>query len=82
MVFNMGLRLAAPVVLVLLLVSGTMGVIVKTIPQMNVLVVGFPVKIGVGIMTVGLSLVFFREIVVDLFAGMDDQLSRLLSALG
>ncbi len=80
-IFSLGLRIAAPVVVVLLLVSASMGVIVKTVPQINVLVVGFPIKIAVGLITLGLSLVFFRQIMVQLFVGMNGQLESLLLAI-
>ncbi len=80
-VFSLGLRIAAPVVIVLLLISATMGVIVKTVPQMNVLVVGFPIKIAAGLMTLGLSLVFFREICLAAIGSLGDQLGRVLLAL-
>lgn len=80
-VFSLGLRIAAPVVVVLLLVSASMGVIVKTVPQINVLVVGFPVKIGVGLVTIGLSLVFFKDMAMNMFEGLDDQLARVLLAM-
>lgn len=80
-VFSLGLRISAPVVLVLLMVSASMGIIVKTVPQINVLVVGFPIKIAVGLITLGLSLVFFRTILNSMMAGMDDQLGRLLLAM-
>jgi flagellar biosynthetic protein FliR len=80
-VFETGLRIAAPVVIVLLLISAAMGVVVKTVPQLNVLVVGFPIKIGVGLITLGASLVFFREIVTGMFAAMPDQLARTLATM-
>ncbi len=80
-VFTAGLRIAAPVALVLLLVSASMGVIVKTVPQINVLVVGFPIKIAVGLITLGLSLVFFRDAVTGLLMDLDGQLSRVLTAV-
>ncbi len=80
-VFQVGLRIAAPIIIVLLLVSAAMGVIVKTIPQLNVLVVGFPVKIGVGLVTLGSSLVFFRQVVMGMYAALPDQLARTLSAM-
>ncbi len=80
-VFSLGLQIAAPIVIVLLLVSASMGVIVKTVPQLNVLVVGFPIKIGVGLITVGLSLVFFREITTSVMGGMQGQLADLLQAM-
>lgn len=46
--FVLGLALAAPVVFCLLLVELALAVIAQSLPQMNMLVVGFPVKIVVG----------------------------------
>lgn len=80
-VFVLGLKIASPIVIVLLLVSASFGVIVKTIPQLNVLVVGFPIKIGVGLITLGLSLVFFRQVTVGAMEGMQHQLAELLLAM-
>jgi flagellar biosynthetic protein FliR len=80
-VFTLGLRLAAPVVVVLLLVSAAMGVIVKTAPQIHVMVVGFPIQIAVGLFMLGVSLVFFKDVVVGLFAANGGLLERLLLAL-
>lgn len=81
-VFRIGLQVAAPCILVLLLVSATMGVIVKTVPQINVLVVGFPLRIAVGLLTLGLSLTFFREIFLASLQGLESRFGRLLAALG
>ncbi len=80
-VFGLGLRLAAPLVTVLLLISAAMGVIVKTAPQIHVLVVGFPIKIGVGLLVIGLSLVYFKNGVLGLFAGGEALVERVLLAL-
>jgi flagellar biosynthetic protein FliR len=80
-VFSTGVRIAAPVIVVLLLVSASMGVIVKTVPQLNVLVVGFPVKIGVGLITFGMSLVFFKTVTMSLIGGMEGQLTKVLLAM-
>ncbi len=80
-IFSTGVRIAAPVIVVLLLVSSSMGVIVKTVPQLNVLVVGFPVKIAVGLITFGLSLVFFKTVALGLMEGMEGQLAKVLLAM-
>jgi len=80
-VFIIGFRIAAPVVLVLFLVSSAMGVVVKTVPQINVLVVGFPIKIAVGLITFGLSLIFFKQVTLTLFDGLQGKLAELLLAL-
>ena len=80
-VFLLGLRAAAPVAVVLLLVSTAMGVIVKTAPQIHVLVVGFPVKIAVGLFVLGTSLVHFRGVVERSVAATGDLIARVLAAL-
>ena len=72
------LKLALPV---LLLVSASMGFVVKTVPQINILVVGFPIQIAVGLAVIGLSLVFFGRVLSGLFLGMEEQLGRVLAAL-
>lgn len=79
--FKLGLILATPTVLVLLLVSASMGFVVKTVPQINILVVGFPIQIAVGLAVMGLSLVFFGRVVSSVFLGMEEQLGQLLQAL-
>jgi flagellar biosynthetic protein FliR len=81
-VFLLGLRAAAPVAVVLLMVSAAMGVIVKTAPQIHVLVVGFPVKIAVGLFVLGTSLIHFRGVVERSFASTEDLIGRVLAALG
>jgi flagellar biosynthetic protein FliR len=80
-VFSLGLTIAAPLVVVLLLVSASMGVVVKTVPQLNVLVVGFPIKIGVGLITVGLSLVFFRQVTTAMLGGLQGRLAGILASM-
>lgn len=80
-VFSLGLQIAAPVTLVLLMVSATMGVIVKTAPQIHVLVVGFPVKIAVGMLAVSSSLLLFRGIVERAIASSGDLMLQVLEAM-
>jgi len=57
--FELALRLAGPAVLTLLLTSLLMGFLTKTMPQLNVLSVGFSIKIAVALVaaaaTIGLA---------------------------
>ena len=79
--FAIGLKVAAPVILVLLLVSVAMGFVVKTVPQINILVVGFPIKIAVGLAALGVSLTFFNQVFRSLIGGMEQEFASLLGAL-
>lgn len=48
--FTLGFALAAPVVLALLLVEFALGVVSRNLPQMNMIIMGIPVKIVVGLL--------------------------------
>jgi flagellar biosynthetic protein FliR len=48
--FLLGFALAAPIVFCVLLVELALGVVAQSLPQMNMLVIGLPVKIVVGLM--------------------------------
>ncbi|HSV80498.1 MAG TPA: flagellar biosynthetic protein FliR [Ramlibacter sp.] len=48
--FTLGFALAAPVVLCLLLLEFVLGVVARSLPQVNMFVLGIPVKIVVGLL--------------------------------
>jgi flagellar biosynthetic protein FliR len=52
------LEVAAPVILALILTDVAFGVVSRVVPQLNVFAVGFPIKIVVGLLVVGVSLPF------------------------
>ncbi|HSW18709.1 MAG TPA: flagellar biosynthetic protein FliR [Ramlibacter sp.] len=52
--FTLGFALAAPVVFCVLLVELALGVMAHSLPQMNMLMVGLPVKIVVGVLALAL----------------------------
>ena len=47
--FSISLLLALPIMLTLFLLSLSLGLLAKAAPQMNILMLGFPMQIGVGI---------------------------------
>jgi len=65
-----GLKLAAPVFVTLVLTTLALGLVARTVPQMNVFFVGMPLKIGVGIAT----MVIVLPILGRLFLELTDQL--------
>lgn len=52
----LGLRFAAPVVAAMMIGNAALGVMAKTVPQLNVLMMAFPLQIAIGLFTLGLSL--------------------------
>ena len=58
-VFVIGFQIAAPVTAVLLLTDIALGLIGRSAPQVHILIIGFPLKILVGIAALGMGLYFF-----------------------
>lgn len=59
------LEVGAPVILALILTDVSFGVVSRVVPQLNVFAVGFPIKIVVGLLVVGVSLPFVGGWVSD-----------------
>jgi flagellar biosynthesis protein FliR len=57
-IFASALELAAPVLLAVLITDASMGMVARVMPQLNVFAVGFPAKIAVGLLVMGVSLPF------------------------
>lgn len=62
-IMEIAIRIAAPLLIVMVVTSVTLGVIAKTMPQMNIFFVGMPLKIAVGF----LSLIFVLPMLVQIF---------------
>ena len=52
----LGLRFAAPVVAAMMIGNAALGVMAKTVPQLNVLMMAFPLQIAIGLFTLSFSL--------------------------
>jgi flagellar biosynthetic protein FliR len=80
--FVIALKLAAPVVVTLLLVDVAMGVVSRMMPTMNVFLLGFGIKVAIGIAIMGLSLPVFAYVLEKATGYIDSELINLLGALG
>lgn len=56
LVFARGVQFAAPVVAAVALANVGLGIVARTVPQLNVLMMAFPIQIALGLATLGLSL--------------------------
>jgi flagellar biosynthetic protein FliR len=79
--FVVGVRIAAPVLVVLLLTNGALGVLARTIPQLNVFVVGFPLNVGVGLLVLGAAMPFTLRLLAGRFAELEPALGALVRGL-
>jgi flagellar biosynthetic protein FliR len=51
-------EVAAPVMLALVITDAAFGVVARVMPQLNVFAVGFPAKVAIGLLIIGVSLPF------------------------
>ena len=66
---ELALRVATPLLCLLFLQTLAMGFIAKTVPQMNILSLGFPLRILGGLTIVSLGLVVIDDVVMELVEG-------------
>lgn len=60
-VFGSALQVCAPIVLALVITDAAFGVVSRVVPQLNVFAVGFPAKVAVGLLLIGVSLPFAAD---------------------
>ena len=80
--FTLGIRIAAPTMVALFFTSCAFGMCARFVPQMNVLVLAFPVKIAVGLLLFGLSLDAILIMVGRFVASYPALLSNMMQMMG
>ncbi len=80
-IFLIGLKIALPVLFAILLTNIGLGVLARTMPQMNIFVVGIPAQIVVGIFILGMMLPFYGAYLGVIFHDMAQTIKTLLQVL-
>lgn len=70
LMFSLGVAMVIPVMLCLLLAETGLAVVSRVLPQMNVFVVGVPVKIVVGLAVFGLTLGTLQPVMARVYASI------------
>lgn len=71
--FELAMRLAGPTILTLFITSLLMGFLTKTMPQLNVLSVGFSLKIAAALFVAAITIGFAEDMIVDAIGSSLDQ---------
>jgi len=80
--FVLAIKIGAPVIATLFITNIALSIISKTIPQMNILIVGFPLTIAAGLLIMSLSLPLFVYVIQRVFEGMRADMLEVLSVMG
>lgn len=79
--FSIGVRLAAPTVVTMLLTTIAMAFLARAVPEMNVFIVGFSVRILVGFGVILVAVGVFAGVFTDIAAETRTSLGRLATLM-
>lgn len=74
-------QIAAPILVALLLKQAAMGLIARTVPQINIFIVGFPLTIALGLLTIGICLPAFSLFMNRAFDRLFDDIGMAYSLM-
>lgn len=80
--FVVAFQMSIPLVGCLFLVDVALGIIARTVPQLNVFVVGLPLKIGVSFLVLVVFMAIYMTLARMLFETMFDTMHGLMQILG
>ncbi|QNA90080.1 flagellar biosynthetic protein FliR [Massilia sp. Dwa41.01b] len=66
-VFSAGLQLALPIIAALLITNVALGILTRAAPQLNLFGIGFPITLGVGMLTISVALPYLNIPIQNLF---------------
>ena len=70
--FILAIRLAGPVIIALFMSSIAMGFLSRTMPQFNILSVGFPIRIMIGLAVATLTIIAMQDLMLEtVWEGLD-----------
>ncbi|QHM75090.1 hypothetical protein C7M52_01039 [Mixta theicola] len=81
LIFLNGMRLALPLIILLLTINLALGLLNRVAPQLSVFAIGFPVTLSIGILTIGILMPLLAPFCEHLFSEVFDLLSDILSEL-
>lgn len=81
-IFAVALKIAAPVLVLVLLVNIAMGALARLLPQLNVMAVGFPLNVAAGFLALILSQPTVGRILGGAFSSWNGVFAALVDALG
>lgn len=76
--FVLAIKISAPIMAVLFFTNVALGIVARTVPQINVFIVGFPLQIAVGLIFLSLMSPFFVKLVQGTLSRLGSEVYTLL----
>ncbi|WP_425514023.1 fused FliR family export protein/FlhB family type III secretion system protein [Clostridium frigoris] len=79
--FTLGLKIAIPVILIIIITDLSIGLVSRTVPQLNVMILGMPIKIVIGLACFSLVLPAVIQLIVNSFYTIPDIIKGLYKVI-
>lgn len=79
--FATGFKLSAPIVIIIFLTDLLLGILSRTIPQINVFIVGMPLNILIGLLIISVSMPIFYAMATGVFNQTVETIYNFLKSL-
>ena len=66
-IFSAGLQISLPIIAALLITNVALGILTRAAPQLNIFGIGFPITLGVGMLTLSVALPYLNTPIQNLF---------------
>jgi len=76
--FVIALQIALPIMAILLIIDISLGIIGRTIPQLNVFIIGFPLKIAIAFLTLMFILPGLKILMEGILGGLSQGVEKVL----
>jgi flagellar biosynthetic protein FliR len=80
-VFVIALKMGAPLFAILLFAYTALGIVARTVPQINIFIAGFPLTIALGLLFLGLALPHIAALIKGVFGQLGHDILILLQAM-
>lgn len=70
--FYISIKIAVPIVFIILITDLTLGLVARTVPQLNIMILGLPIKILVGLTAFVFALPLFLKVLNSAFGMLPD----------
>ncbi|PKN06877.1 MAG: flagellar biosynthetic protein FliR [Deltaproteobacteria bacterium HGW-Deltaproteobacteria-7] len=77
-IFVIALKISAPIMAVMIFTNVGLGVMARTVPQMNIFIVGFPLQISLGLIFLGITAPLFVHITQAIFISLEGKIVTMM----
>jgi flagellar biosynthetic protein FliR len=80
-VISLGVRMAMPFIVVFLICDIALGIVARTVPQLNVFILSFPIKTGIGLITMAAVLPLIVTVINNIFTQMESDILMVMELM-